>query len=144
VVEVIAERAIYALLTGNAALTDVVGVRIWPGDLPLQGGFPAVSFFEADAEFWHGHDGPAGLAKPRIQVDCWAKADSVAGMSAYEASAYIASLVNDVLDGFRGAAGGVEVQSITRVLRRKSREPDQLLRRVTTDYVVAHHTDALI
>ena len=99
-----AEEAVYALLSQDVGVAEIVGDRIYPLTTPEEGTYPALSYWRVSGPREHALDGPAGYAHPRIQVDAWAN-DYATAKSLIEAA--IAAL-----DGYRGNAGGVNVIGI--------------------------------
>jgi len=99
-----AEEALFAILSGDDGVKAIVGDRIYPLMTPEEGKYPAISFFRIDGPREHALDGPAGLARPRMQVDVWAN-DYRTARNAIEA-------VIAALDGYRGTAAGVFIAGI--------------------------------
>lgn len=50
------------------------------------------------------NEGPSGLTRPRIQIDCWA--------TSHDAAVVLANLVKERLDGYKGMMGSVDVQGV--------------------------------
>lgn len=101
-----AEKAVYAILAANAAVTALVPAdRIYPGGrLPQRPTFPAISYFRVDGPRVFSMEGPSGYAMPRIQVDIWGRD--------YAEAQNVGEKVRNALSGFRGTIAGVTVQGI--------------------------------
>jgi hypothetical protein len=125
-----AEEAIFALLSNDSDVTDIVGTRIYPVITPEEGQYPALSYFRVDGPREHVLEGPAGLARPRIQVDAWAN-DSATARAA------IAAVIS-ALDGFIGNAGGVRVAGVIALGDHDLYEPRTKTFHVAADFLVMH------
>lgn len=106
------EAALYAHLTANAGVAALVGSRVYPmGSVPQGAAFPRITYQRISSVHEHHQGGVAGLAHPRLQVDCWAQ-----GASGYAAVKALAEAVRMALDGRRGAMGAgdaaVDVRSV--------------------------------
>ncbi|MBA2627184.1 MAG: DUF3168 domain-containing protein [Gemmatimonadales bacterium] len=121
-------------------LTDpTVGALLKGGVHPLilpQGttAFPAITYQRIATVRVRSQEGPSGLARPRVQVDCWAKK--------FDQSAELGAAVRHRLDGYRGPVPGSEdVQSIELVTDREEYDPQALLHRHSADYYVWHEEE---
>ena len=88
--------ALKVLLLSNSELSTMIGGnRIYPGKLP-QGLMPtaAVVYNEISNEGDYTLDGPSGLARPRYQVDGWAKLADDAHR--------LGLLIQETLTGYKG------------------------------------------
>lgn len=98
------EEGLVAHLTATAAVTAFVGTapaRIHPNRLPQNIGYPAISYQKITRTHLQTHDGLSGLARPRIQINCWAEGNTQAQN--------LADAVRYALEGFRGNMGTVSV-----------------------------------
>jgi hypothetical protein len=95
--------ALTAFLLADAGIAAAVGTRVYPVRLPQGTAAASVVYNRISAIGDHTMQGASGLARPRIQIDCWAPT--------HDAATALANLVKDALDGFRGPMGnGVQVQ----------------------------------
>jgi hypothetical protein len=86
-------------------VSAIVGNRIYPLLTPEEGTYPALSYFRVDGPREHDLTGPAGLARPRIQVDAWA--------NDYPTAKALITAVIAALDGYSGTVAGVLIVGIT-------------------------------
>lgn len=91
------ENAIYSLLREDAALSALVGERIYPSIFPQGVGYPAVRFMRVTGRSGYHLKGRSGLDSGRWQFDVDAMTDD-------EAIA-VKSAVEKRLSGFSGKAG---------------------------------------
>jgi len=68
----ILEPNIFSVLTGDAAVSALVGTRVYPIKLPHEPTYPAITYSRVASEKVNAFDGYKGLEDARIQVDCWA------------------------------------------------------------------------
>lgn len=131
------EKWAYAKLSTDAAITAIVGTRIFPFSPPQKDSslsdFPRVTYFRVSGERGHSLDGPWGLTTVRLQVDSWALR--------YEMARALADAVRLSLDGYRGSIADVNVQGVFIDSEQDLTEPPQhaeeeLVYRVTQDYRV--------
>lgn len=85
-----------AYLLADAAISTLVGgTRIYPLRLPQGVIEPSVVYQRISGLGDHHMAGASGLARPRMQVSCWAQSADVATQ--------LANLVKARIDGFRGS-----------------------------------------
>lgn len=119
--------------------TDVaalIGVRVYPRQLPQAVTVPALSYFQVDAIRVRELDGPAGKVRRRIQIDSWARTHTEAWN--------LADAVRLALDGFSGMMGSTDVGSVNMQNEIEFFEPDAGtvgLYRVMQDYIIGHLED---
>ncbi len=65
------EEGLYSYLSSTAALTALVGNRIYPVVLPPNVVYPAVTYQRISGPRVHTMGNDPGLAYPRIQISCW-------------------------------------------------------------------------
>jgi len=82
------EYALYELLK-NLAGGNVFAMRAKKGQQP-----PFIIFQRLDSERWRSINGPSGVAKPTVQIDCYD--------SGYYAAKNLSAQVEQLLDGFAG------------------------------------------
>lgn len=93
------EEAIYARLMAVAALTALVGTRIYPERAPSGATRPYLSYFQVSRVGEVTLGGSGGLTTRRYQLDIWD--DSYLGAKA------LAEQVRLALDSFHGTVAGV-------------------------------------
>lgn len=89
------ESVLYTYLTGYAGLVALVGTRVYPVQLPQEATLPALTYQRISGPRTHTQNGVSILARPRIQVDCWA--------SSYAGAKAVATQVRLALDGHKAA-----------------------------------------
>jgi len=63
--------AIYSRLSNFTALTNLVGLRIYPGIAPQNTTLPYVTFQQISNESISAMSADTGLERPRFQLDSW-------------------------------------------------------------------------
>jgi hypothetical protein len=125
--------ALRAFLLGDASIFDAVGgalpvPRIFPVVLPQGVKDPSIVYTRISGQGDHHMQGASGLARPRYQIDAYAR-------KAEDANA-LADLVKARLDGFRGAMGAVNVQGVFFETERDDYQAESELHRVSRDYFI--------
>lgn len=69
-----AEETLYATLNGAAAVTAVVGPRIYLGSVPQEKALPAIAYERLDTEFVNLIHGAVGRTKATVEV--WSMAST--------------------------------------------------------------------
>lgn len=95
--------ALVAKLKATAALTALVGTRIYPNGAP-QGSLPAVFYLTVDDIKLYTHDGISAQESPNIQFTVYA--DTV------NQAAAVAEQIRTALHGYTGTLSGITVQII--------------------------------
>jgi len=85
------EEALRAQLATKAGVTSLIATRIYPGAIPPKPALPAIRYTKVSGPREQALDGPAGLAYPRLQLDCLARTKA--------AAARLAEAVRNALDG---------------------------------------------
>jgi hypothetical protein len=88
------EEAIFTLITGNAAVKALIGLRLYPGVIPQTADLPAVAYRVGDTQQSYTHDGPSKIATHGVFFVIDAK-------TLNEAKSVDAA-IKKVLSGFRG------------------------------------------
>lgn len=101
------EQAIYTLLSGDAALTAIVGTRIYPLRAPQSGTYPLLVYQQIASQKVDSMQGGSGLDLSLWQFTCWGP-DYLVAKQAIEA-------LRILLQGYRGtvtvpAAGTVDIE----------------------------------
>jgi hypothetical protein len=94
-------EALYSRLTTFAALSALIGARVYPGRLPVGATLPAVTYQRVSGRHEYAQTGPAGLARPRFQLDAWA--------TTYAQADQVAAQVRAALSGYTGTVLGVPI-----------------------------------
>ena len=125
------------ILIGDSAIAALAGTRVYPVLLPQAPTLPAITYQFVSGFREPGLDGPPGLNRARVQLDCWA--------STYMESEALANAVRLALDGFQGGVGGSparQVQGIFFAAERDLYEPDAIAYRRSVDYHVTYQEEA--
>lgn len=130
------ELAVYTILKDAAAVSALVGSRIYPLKAPAKVVKPYVTYQRISGNRWRSFDGPTGTAQPRIQVDAYA--------TTYAAAKGLADAIRRTLDGYAGSvattSGPVRIGGISLMTDRDLFEDDidPALYRVSMDFMVTH------
>lgn len=95
-------EALTSHLLAFAALSALVGSRVYPVRRPQGDPLPAVVIHTIDGLPDYTSQGPSGLLSSRIQFDCWGKT--------YASAKSVARAVAQRLSGFKGTVSGVVFQ----------------------------------
>lgn len=98
------EQGIYARLTGQTGITDLVGTRIYPGVAPLNASFPYLIYLKTSGARIHAMKADPGLAWPHVQISSWS--------TSYSQVKAIALQVKTALRDFSGSTGKMTFQRI--------------------------------
>lgn len=99
------EKAIYAKLSGDAAVSALVAARVYPNLAPQDTTLPYIVFKEVTSQVYQSKTpGNDGLSRSDVEVHCVAEEQLDANTLAEE--------VREALHGFSGTVGGVAVTSI--------------------------------
>ena len=126
------ERALYALLTGDAGVSALIGARLYPVIAPLGTAAPYATYQRISARRVRSLTQRSGLSFARIQVDALA--------TTYAGARGLADAIRTTLDGYRGTAGGIAIESATLQSDQDiyEGEAEPPLYRVSQDYMLAH------
>jgi hypothetical protein len=111
------ESALRTRALSVAAVSALIGTRMYPGKLPQDPTYPAVTYTRISGPRLYSHQGATGLAEGRFQFDCWA--------ASYSAAKSTAAAVRESLEGFRGTVGSDVIASIFAVHEADSYEPQE-------------------
>lgn len=98
------EDSLYAILTGNAALVQKVGTRIYPDSLPQNPKLPAVVYTCIGSYPVTIHDGIAVLERTQMQFDVYAISSRDAKM--------LIDTVRKAIESYRGTIGGHRIDTV--------------------------------
>lgn len=123
------EKALAVWLTAQLPVAALLGDRLFPLVLPQACRLPAATYQRIGADIEYDLNGPGGLERPLVQIDCWA--DSFA-----EARG-IAGAVRDVLHGYYGLMGDLTVQRVVIEREADEFEAETKLYRCSADYRIS-------
>lgn len=66
------EEKIYSVLSGDAAVSAIVGSRIYPERAPQTPQLPLVTYSRVSTSFVHTMVSDASTRRARVQITCWA------------------------------------------------------------------------
>jgi hypothetical protein len=72
------ESNLYSLLSSDVNITAIVSARIYPVTLPQGAALPALTYSRISTTPEYTHDGAEGIARARVQIDCWAERHATA------------------------------------------------------------------
>lgn len=124
-----AEQSLFELLSHDAAVSALVGDRIYPVRLPDEVVLPAMVYAKASCIRYASHGGPSRLSSARFQMDCYS-ADYLEAKRL--ALATVAAL--------HGKKGG-NIQAAFNDNETDSFSPDNGIYRVTADVLIWHRED---
>ncbi len=94
-----AAEALYARLAANVAVAALVSTRIYPGRLPQNPTFPAITYSNDGEERQSTFGGAGALPGTLYSIDCW-------GGPTYASALGLAKAVRLALDGAENWTGG--------------------------------------
>lgn len=96
--------ALYPLLTGDSVIASLIGLRVYPLELPQAPTYPAVTYQVITDPREYALSGPSNLGEARVQFDCYA--------TRYDAAIALARAVRNRLESFKGVIGNppIDVQ----------------------------------
>lgn len=115
------QQQIFTVLSGNEAVTDIVGTRIYPLRIPQRGSLPAVVYQIITTDPVNSLDGDSGLDLLRLQIKTWA--------DKYEDAQALAVAVRNALNG----AGSFKIRT---VFKEDDQDPETLSYCVIAQYSV--------
>lgn len=122
--------ALVAFLLADSGIAAVVGTRVCPMRLPQGVKGDSIVYTRVSGEGDHHMQGPSGLARVRMQIDAWSKT--------IPAAAALANLVKELIDGYQGTMGLVEVQGIFFDGEREDYDDTAEMYRVSRDYIIVY------
>ena len=99
-----AGKAVYGILSGTTAVTDIVGTRIFPEIAEQEAVTPFIVYQLQSVDPEDTHDGPSKLDEVRFEFLCYA--------DSYNAAADLGEKVRGALDRVSGTYNGVNVESV--------------------------------
>ena len=122
------ETAILGKILDTTEITNDIGTRIEPLQLPDHPTLPALVYQRIDRTEDHGHDGPTGAPGARLQIDIYA--------NTYAVIKRIATNLRQTLNGFAGTLQGIVIEHITLVNEIEQPEAAPANYRMTQDYII--------
>jgi hypothetical protein len=123
------EDALRAVLVADADVSALAFERVWPIRLPQSATLPAVVYQRVSTIGAIALDSPVGPTRSRVQLSAWA---ATFGQARQLGEAMVAAL-----SGYRGEAGGEELQLVRLVNWLDDHEPGPPERfRVIADFYV--------
>ena len=98
-------KAIYGLLSGQSAITNIVNTRIYPISVPQFADFPFVVYTTTDTEPTMTKDGSSPLDVITVQIDMYA--------NDFDTNTSLAGAIRSTLDFYTGTINGQAIQRIT-------------------------------
>lgn len=129
-----AGQAIYAKLIATTGVTDLVGTRIYPLELPQDVTYPAIRYQQVSGPRSHVMGADTGTVDGRFQVDAFA--------TTYSGAKALAAQIRLALSRWGGTAGGVTVEHIFLANEHDRFESDPLeggtpgVHRVLLDFII--------
>ena len=96
--------ALFEYLTALPSITDLIGTRLFPMQVPSSAVFDYVTYIIASDEHDHHMLAPSGLAFNTVDFDLWSLSSIDNGL--------LRKAFRAALDGFRGEMGDVDIRSI--------------------------------
>jgi hypothetical protein len=120
--------AVVTRLRTEAATAALLGSRIYPLVLPQAPMLPALAYTRISQGEQFTSNGPSGLRRVRIQLDCYAET--------YDAARALADAVRNALNGWRDLSLGVQVAKLAPDSEQDLHEDEVGSYRVTMDFLV--------
>lgn len=123
------EQALASWLLAQLPVAALLGDRLYPLVLPQAGGLPAATWQRIGADIEYDLDGPAGLERPLVQIDCWA--------ASFADARGLAGAIREVLHGYSGPMGDLTVQRVVIEREADEYEAETQLYRCGADYRIS-------
>lgn len=138
------EQAIRTRLTGNAAVSSIVGTRVYAYNAPQNDVFPRITIVVTDSQPVGGHNVEATLIISNVEVQC--RASKARQDQAMDDVLDLANKALIALENVRGVVGNDEIQAFIwqgRVVNPEESlfDSDQRVQLVTLQFL-AHHKAA--
>lgn len=106
-------KIIYSALSGDSAVAEIAGQRIYPGVIPQEIDRPCISY---DIGSLPGIDGTAPLYSPTVNISCIAREK----LDAHS----LAAAVDAKLENLRGEVAGVTLKSMWKASYQEAFDPE--------------------
>lgn len=127
------ETGLYAYVQAGAALTALIGDRVYPITAPQAVSLPYMTFQRVSTQPTHDLSGPDPLSKCRVQFDCYGEQP----LGAKQVSEALRALI----DGYQGMMGTVSVRAVMRANERDLSVPETETYRISCDYWISFLED---
>ena len=124
------EAALFAVVTGDAGVAALIGTRLYPGHLPQNPTYEAMTYRRVNTGRPHAHDGPGDLAKARFQFSCFG--------ATYSAARTLANTLRTAIDGYKGTVAGVRIDGILFIDEQDAYEDETGVYMLPIDFRVIH------
>lgn len=98
------ESALYSLVTGNAAVKNLISTRFYPNAIPQNAELPAAAYQVISTERDYNHGGQSSIATPRLQITVEA--------ASYGSAIAVCAAIRACLSGYKGTVGEVKIGGI--------------------------------
>lgn len=95
--------AVFEILKNDATITDIVGTRIYPDQVPQGAPYPALVHYKTEVEQTVIKSAPTKNYKIRWQIDIYSEK--------YGQSATLAAAIKDLLDEYSGTVKNINIQA---------------------------------
>lgn len=119
---------IRTFILADATVTSLIGTRMYPLTVPQNGTMPAVTYQVISGSRGYVFRAPAGMARHRIQFDCYA--------TTYTSAESVAAAIRNRLSGYMGNAGTGAIEAAMFDTERDFYEADVALYRRSVDYQI--------
>ena len=132
-------EAIYYLLLDDPTIYAAVDDRIWPGGLPQDPDYPAITYAVSASNESRKWSGKVGVRETRVQLSAWSRYQS-------EAEA-LANAIREAFTDFNGQVGDVIIEDVEianeiDLSERPATATDQYLYRILLDLTLTHRAGA--
>lgn len=122
------EEHINARLKATAAVTAIVGDRIYPSHIPQRATLPAVSHLRLSGMPEHAMGADADVRQTRVQVSCWS--------SQYSQGKTLAAAVRGALSRYAGTIGDDEILDVYEENELDDYDPPTAVHQIVVDLLV--------
>ena len=95
------DEVIYSLLHDDPAVAAIVGVRIYPQELPQEADLPAIVYERTANDHLRSNDGATGIVNATYELTAWG--------DGFPDARLLADAVRLALDGYSGTVGSVKI-----------------------------------
>ena len=124
------EAELYSMLTNDAAVFALIGLRVYPIIGPQNGLKPYAVYQRISTVDGYNHGGPDKSPSARIQITSWAETFSTARS--------VATAISNLLSGFGATTSGQSIQVIFKTMELDNYDPEALLFGVVQDFTVQY------